>query len=131
MKNIEEELRVNTHLHITAWALAFILFIIVVILNKQGKAKGAKIVQMILRLDYLLILYSGGALLAYYFGGSPMMGEAIFKGLAGIWAIFAMEMISLKTGREEPTKSWWIQLVIAVLLTMVLGFGRLPGGLLP
>ncbi|WP_106498052.1 YisL family protein [Lentibacillus sp. Marseille-P4043] len=118
----------NTHLHVTAWALAFILFIIVVILHKTGKAKGAKIVQMILRLDYLLILYSGGSLLANYFGGSSMMGEAIFKGLAGIWAIFAMEMISLKSGREEPTKSWWIQLVIAVLLTMILGFGRLPGG---
>ncbi|WP_188455265.1 YisL family protein [Virgibacillus oceani] len=120
----------NTHLHITAWALAFILFIVVVILHKQGKAKGAKIVQMILRLDYLLILYSGGSLLANYFGASPMMGEAIFKGLAGIWAIFAMEMISIKMGRNEATKGWWIQLVIAVLLTLILGFGRLPLGLL-
>lgn len=121
----------RTDLHVTAWALAFILFIIVLILNKQGKAKGAKIVQMILRLDYLLILYSGGTLLAHYFGGSSMMGEAIFKGLAGIWAILAMEMISLKSGREEATKSWWIQLVIAVVITMILGFGRLPGGFLP
>ncbi|WP_430787735.1 YisL family protein [Virgibacillus flavescens] len=120
----------STHLHITAWALAFILFIVVVILNKSGKAKGAKIVQMILRLDYLLILYSGGSLLAEYFGGSsPLMGEAIFKGLAGIWAIFAMEMISIKMTRNEAVKSWWIQLIIAVLITVVLGFGRLPGGL--
>lgn len=120
----------STHLHVTAWALAFILFIVVVILHRSGKAKGAKIVQMILRLDYLLILYSGGTLLANYFG-APQMGEAIFKGLAGIWAIFAMEMISLKSGREEATKSWWIQLVIAVILTMILGFGRLGLGFLP
>lgn len=120
----------TTHLHVTAWALAFILFIVIVILNKSGKAKGAKIVQMILRLDYLLILYSGGTLLAAYFDGSQM-GEAIFKALAGIWAIFAMEMISLKSGREEATKSWWIQLVIAVILTMILGFGRLGLGFLP
>lgn len=119
----------STHLHITAWALAFILFAVVVILNKSGKAKGAKIVHMILRLDYLLILYSGGSLLAAYFGGSPMMGEAIFKGLAGIWAIFAMEMIAIKMTRNEAVKSWWIQLIIAVLITVVLGFGRLPGGL--
>lgn len=118
----------NTHLHVTAWALAFILFIVVVILNKSGKEKGAKIVHMILRLDYLLILYSGGSLLANYFGASPMMGEAIFKGLAGIWAIFAMEMVAIKLSRHEATKSWWIQLVIAVLITVILGFGRLPGG---
>ncbi|TMN23073.1 YisL family protein [Lentibacillus cibarius] len=120
----------NTHLHVTAWVLAIILFIAVVILNKSGKAKGAKIVQMILRLDYLLILYSGGTLLSYYFNG-PQMGEAIFKALAGIWMIFAMEMISLKSGREEATKSWWIQLVIAFILTLILGFGRLGLGLLP
>ncbi|ASK60828.1 hypothetical protein CFK37_00705 [Virgibacillus phasianinus] len=118
----------STHLHVTAWALAFILFIIVVLLNKSGKEKGAKILHMILRLDYLLILYSGGSLLANYFGGSPMMGEAIFKGLAGLWAIFSMEMIAIKMPRNEPTKSFWIQLIIAVILTMVLGFGRLPGG---
>ncbi|MFC4559225.1 YisL family protein [Virgibacillus kekensis] len=117
----------NTHLHVTAWVLAFILFAIVVILNKSGKAKGAKITQMILRLDYLLILYSGGSLLAAYFGG-PQMGEAIFKALAGIWAIFAMEMISMKSGREEKTTSWWIQLAIAVILTLILGFGRLGFG---
>ncbi|RYG72607.1 DUF1516 family protein [Lentibacillus lipolyticus] len=120
----------NTHLHVTAWVLAFILFIVVVALNKSGKAKGAKIVQMILRLDYLLILYSGGSLLGAYFNG-PQMGEAIFKALAGIWAIFAMEMISLKSGREEATKSWWIQLVIAFILTLILGFGRLGLGFLP
>ncbi|WP_404451709.1 YisL family protein [Virgibacillus necropolis] len=116
----------TTHLHVTAWALAFILFIVVVILNKSGKEKGAKIVHMILRLDYLLILFSGGSLLSAYFGGSSMMGEAIFKGLAGIWAVFAMEMIAVKMARHEATKSFWIQLVIAVVITLILGFGRLP-----
>ncbi|MDY0396057.1 DUF1516 family protein [Virgibacillus halophilus] len=48
----------------------------------MGKGKGAKILQMILRLDYLLILYSGGALLSWYFknvsgailGGSDSQG---------------------------------------------------------
>lgn len=118
----------TTHLHVTAWALAFILFIIVVALHKSGKAKGAKIVHMILRLDYLLLLYSGGTLLAEYFGGSPQMGEAIFKGLAGLWAIISMEMIGIKMARHEATKSFWIQLIIAVLITMVLGFGRLHLG---
>ncbi|UJL47601.1 YisL family protein [Virgibacillus sp. NKC19-16] len=121
----------NTHLHVTSWVLAFILFAVAYILHKQGKAKGSKIVQMILRLDYLLILYSGGALLANYFSGSAMMGEAIFKGIAGIWAVLAMEMILVKMTRREPTKSWWIQAIIAIVITIALGFGRLPGGFLP
>src|SRR5690625_3833943 len=114
----------NTHLHVTAWVLAFILFIVVLVLHKQGKKKGAKIVQMILRLDYLLILYSGGELLFQYFqldglsGG--MMGEVIVKALAGIWAIAGLEMVCIKTAKDEPTKGWWIQLIIAVLITIIL-----------
>lgn len=120
----------NTHLHITAWALAFILFIVAIILHKQGKQKGAKIVQMILRLDYLLILYSGGSLLANYFGDSPMMVEAIIKGIAGVWVIAAMEMTLGKIKDNDSAKAGWIQLVIAFLITIALGFFRLPGGLM-
>ncbi|MFD2042720.1 YisL family protein [Ornithinibacillus salinisoli] len=120
----------NTHLHITAWGLAFILFAISVVLHKQGNAKASKIVQMILRLDYLLILYSGGDLIANYFSDSPKLGEAIVKGLAGIWVIAAMEMTLAKLKKGKPTKSGWIQLVIALLITLILGFGRLPGGLM-
>ncbi|WP_010093650.1 YisL family protein [Ornithinibacillus scapharcae] len=122
----------NTHLHITAWALALILFIVAIILHKQGKQKGAKIVQMVLRLDYLLILYSGGDLIANYFGGdSPMMVEAIIKGIAGVWVIAAMEMTLGKIKDNDSAKAGWIQLIIALAITIALGFFRLPGGLLP
>lgn len=117
----------NTHLHVMAWVLAFILLAIVVNLNKKGKLKGAKITHMILRLDYLLILYSGGSLLGGYFKGE-MLTEAIIKSVAGLWAIIAMEMISVRGSKGKSTKGAWIQFVIAVLLTLILGFGRLPGG---
>ncbi|SET14376.1 Protein of unknown function [Oceanobacillus limi] len=121
----------NTHLHITAWVLALILFAVAVMLHKQGNAKGSKIVQMILRLDYLLILYSGGDLIANYFGGdSPLMGEAIAKGIIGIWVIAAMEMTLAKIKKDKPAKGGYIQLIIAVILTFILGFVRLPGGLM-
>lgn len=118
----------TTHLHITAWALALILFIIILIM---GRGKGAKVLQMILRLDYLLILYSGGALLSWYFknASGATLGEAIVKGLAGLWVIIALEMISVKTTKRKPAKSWWVQLIIALLITVILGFGRLPLGL--
>ncbi|GAB3790002.1 YisL family protein [Virgibacillus kimchii] len=118
-----------THMHITSWVLALILFIIALVLYNQGKAKPGKILHMILRLVYLLILYTGGDLLAHYFGGGEMgalLPEAIVKGLAGIWVIAAMEMILVKNNKGKPVKSVWIQLIIALLITLILGFWRLP-----
>src|SRR5699024_512202 len=120
----------NTHLHITSWVLAFILLAVVVMLHKQGNAKAGKIVQMILRLDYLVILYSGGDLLAVYFNGEDTF-LAIIKALAGIWVIVAMEMIAVKTAKDKPVGSWWIQFIISVLITLILGFGFLNLGILP
>lgn len=121
------------HLHITAWVLAFILLFIVTAFYKQGKAKPGKILHMILRLDYLLILYSGGSLLTGYieFGAGSHIGELIIKIIAGLWAIAAMEMIGVRTSKGKATKSWWIQFVIVALIAIILGFGRLPYGILP
>ena len=121
------------HLHITAWVLAFILLFIVTAFYKQGKAKPGKILHMILRLDYLVILYSGGSLLTNYieFGAGTHLGELIIKIIAGLWTIVAMEMIGVRTSKGKATKSWWIQFVIVALIAIILGFGRLPYGVLP
>ncbi|WLV25529.1 DUF1516 family protein [Aciduricibacillus chroicocephali] len=124
----------TTHLHITAWALAIILLIITIALYRKGNMKGGKIAHMILRLDYLLILYSGGSLLTYLLThnfsayGSSLVPEVIVKALAGLWVIVAMELIAVKTGKGKSAKGPWIQLVIALIITLILGFGRLPLG---
>lgn len=124
------EMTTNTHLHVTTWVLGLILFVVVLMLHKQGKGKGAKIVHMILRLDFLLILISGVMLLSNYLkhasGGT--LGEVIVKALAGIWVIVALEMITTNTAKGKPVKSGWIQLIIAFLITIMLGFGRLGLG---
>jgi lysylphosphatidylglycerol synthetase-like protein (DUF2156 family) len=117
------------HLHVTSWIVGFILFIVAMILIKQGKAKPAKITHMILRLFYLLILFSGAFLLFSVYLANfqmPLGAEAITKGLAGIWLIGAMDMILVKMGKEKSTKGAWIQFVIALILVMVLGYVRLP-----
>ncbi|ELK45238.1 YisL family protein [Halobacillus sp. ACCC02827] len=116
------------HLHITSWVLALVLIILVVSFTKSGKAKAAKISHMILRLDYLLILYSGGSLFASY---SVYGALVIIKVLAGLWAITAMEMACVKTTKGKPAGIWWGQLVLAVILAIILGFGYLPMGILP
>ncbi|GAB2533264.1 YisL family protein [Gracilibacillus alcaliphilus] len=118
-----------THLHITAWVLGLILLFISYGMYKKGN-KAGKILHMILRLDYLLLLYSGIVMLIQYFDiGGAYMGEAIVKALAGLWVISSMEMILVKASKSKPTKSFWIQLVIGFIIVLVLGFGRLPMGI--
>ena len=115
------------HLHITAWVVAFILLFVVVGFYKQGKKQG-KMLHMILRLDYLLILYSGGSLFAEY---TKISGELIIKIIAGLLAIIAIEMITVKTNKQKSTKTWWIVFVVSALVAIILGFTRLPLGILP
>src|SRR5699024_2356357 len=95
---------------------------------KGGKTKPAKILHMGLRLDYLLLLYSGGSLFASY---SNLGFLVIVKVLAGIWALIAMEMIEVKASKGKPTGSFWTQYIIAVVIAIVLRFGFLPLGILP
>ncbi|KHE66892.1 DUF1516 family protein, partial [Halobacillus sp. BBL2006] len=84
--------------------------------------------HMILRLDYLLILYSGGSLFASYSNYGPLI---IIKLLVGLWAIFAMEMVAVKYKKKKPAAASWGQLIAAVILALILGFGFLPLGILP
>lgn len=121
------------HLHITSWALALILIVLVTLFYKQNKDRLGKIFHMILRVDYLLIIFSGAMLLKDYFVLSIdyNMIELVIKILAGVWVIISLEMISIKTSQKLTTTSWWIQLVIGALIAIGLGFARLPLGILP
>ncbi|MFC7062764.1 YisL family protein [Halobacillus seohaensis] len=118
------------HLHITSWVIAFVLIGLVTTFTRSGNEKAAKISHMILRADYLLILYSGGSLFAEYMGSSQL-GLAVIKLLVGLWIIVAMEMVSVKYKKKKPVAAWWGQLLIAAIIALVLGFGFLPLGLLP
>src|SRR5699024_796467 len=120
------------HMHITSWVLAFILLILVLLFYKQGKEKLGKIFHMILRLDYLLILYTGGSLLGDYFSATiGHTGELIIKVIAGLWAIVSLEMVTVSISKGKSAKTWWIHLIIAAIVAIFLGFARLPLGVLP
>ncbi|MEQ6375440.1 DUF1516 family protein [Bacillaceae bacterium S4-13-58] len=119
------------HSHVGGWSLAIVLILLAVIFLKTGQKKVSKILHMILRLVYVIIIISGGYLYSLYFQGAGNLGEATVKALAGLWVIFSMEMILVKMGKDKPTLSYWIQLIIALAITLVLGFGRLELGFLP
>ncbi|PBB06104.1 MULTISPECIES: YisL family protein [Salimicrobium] len=117
-----------THLHIFSWVLALALLALVSTFLNSGNLKPAKISHMILRLDYLLILYSGGDLFASYSSYGPAV---IIKLLVGIWVIASIEMVAVKKKKGQKVTSWWTQLTISVLLALFLGFVMLPMGILP
>ncbi|GHH98517.1 YisL family protein [Neobacillus kokaensis] len=115
------------HGHVTAWALALILFIVALLLQSGGKAKGAKIVQMILRVLYLLIIATGVGLLFMVSNISVMY---ILKAVVGLWIIGLFEMILSRAANKRRTSVFWIQFIIAWALVLYLGFVELPMSIL-
>lgn len=116
------------HLHITSWVIALALVGLVTTFARSENDKAAKISHMILRADYLLILYTGGSLFASYASYGALI---IIKLLVGLWVIAAMEMAVVKYKKRKPASAWWGQLTVAVVLALILGFGFLPLGILP
>lgn len=119
------------HLHITAWLVAIILLFVVTSLYKKENNRTGKIIHMILRLDYIIVLISGVLLLFEYDTFGSYLGEIIVKVIAGLWTIVSIEMITVRSAKGEAAKGWWIQFVIAALIAILLGFTRLPMGVLP
>lgn len=113
------------HGHITTWVLALILFVVALFLHKGGKEKGAKIIQMILRVLYLLIIGTGVGLLAKY-GFANLSPMLWLKAVFGIWIIGLFEMILGRVANNRRTSVFWIQFVIAWVLVLYLGFEKLP-----
>ena len=113
-----------THAHLSSWVLALILFLIAVVLHKSGKHKGAKIVQMILRVFYVLIFVTG---IMIVFSLTKIGGLYILKSVVGLWVIAAFEMILGKIAKQQNATIQWIQLLIACVLVLYLGFS-LPLG---
>lgn len=110
------------HAHITAWLLAIILFFVALGLNKSGNAKGFKVLQMIIRVLYLLIIVTGVGLL---FSISTISLLYIIKAVVGLWVIAMLELILIRTAKQKKTSVLWIQFIVAFLLVLYLGF-KLP-----
>jgi ABC-type transport system involved in cytochrome c biogenesis permease subunit len=118
----------NTHAHITTWVIALILFIVALGLHNAGKQKGMKVVQMILRLFYLLIILTGALMFFKHQGIDPAFYG--IKALVGIWVIAMFEMILVRMNKGKSTGIFWVQLIIAFIIVLYLGL-RLPLGLHP
>lgn len=116
----------STHLHLTTWIIALILFFIAAV--SANKLTG---VQMALRVFYILIIITGGALflehrdmIAAGNGGSGMTYD--MKVLFGILVIGFMEMILARKNKGKSTGVFWLLFMVVFLVTLYLG---LSGGI--
>jgi len=110
----------NTHLHITTWVVGLILFFIALAI------KNPKVVHMILRVDYLLIIATGVALFikGMDYGEGMLYG---FKFIAGLLVIGMMEMALVKKGKGKPYTTFLVLVFVFFFITAFLGF-KLPMG---
>ncbi len=113
-----------THAHITTWLLALILFFVAIGLHKAGKQRGLKIVQMILRLFYLLIIATGVMMLLSMTAISTMHW---IKAILGIVVIALFEWVLVSTVKGKSVGAAWILFVIAFVVVVYLGL-TLPLG---
>lgn len=107
------------HFHVTAWFVTLVLFFVAIYLQKANKQKPVKILQMVLRLFYLIVLGTGLHLLGAYY---QFQGNALIKGIIGLWVIFCLEFILTRASKGKPTKPFWIQLIIALVLVFYFGY---------
>lgn len=110
----------STHLHITTWVVAIVLFLI-------AAAKPNKGLQMALRLLYILIIITGGALFIEAIDYGQGMDYGI-KFILGILVIGMMEMVLVRKSKDKPTTVFWILFAVFLFLTLFYGF-KLPMGM--
>ena len=113
-----------THAHITTWVLALILFLIAIGLHRANKERSLKVVQMILRLFYLLIIATGVGMLFSISTISPLYW---IKAILGVLVIGFIEMVLINTIKGKSTGVLWTLFVVAFVVVVYLGF-KLPLG---
>ncbi|WP_203332404.1 YisL family protein [Planococcus beigongshangi] len=113
----------TTHLHITTWVIAILLFLAAAFMNPESK--GRKISHMVLRLFYILIIITGLALFIEWSSADPM--QYGIKFLFGILTIGMMEMVLVRSKKQKPVTLFWILFAVFLLVTMFFGF-KLPIG---
>lgn len=114
----------STHLHITTWVIGLILFAVAAIMTHGSK--GRKITHMILRLFYILILVTGGALFFEYSSADAM--QYGLKFLFGLLTIGMMEMVLVRSAKNKSVTLFWILLAVFLFVTLYYGF-KLPIGI--
>lgn len=113
----------TTHLHITTWVVGIVLFLVAAFMHRDSK--GRKIVHMITRLLYVLIIITGLTLFIENSSYDAMLYGLKF--LFGLLTIGMMEMVLVRGKKQKPVTLFWALFAVFLLVTLFLGF-KLPIG---
>ncbi|WP_404334079.1 YisL family protein [Planococcus rifietoensis] len=113
----------TTHLHITMWVVGIVLFLVAAFMHRDSK--GRKIVHMITRLIYVLIIITGLTLFIEHSSYDAMLYGLKF--LFGLLTISMMEMVLVRGKKQKPVTLFWALFAVFLLVTLFLGF-KLPVG---
>lgn len=114
----------TTHLHITTWVIGIVLFLAAAFMANESK--GRKILHMVLRLFYILIIITGLTLFIAHSSADAMLYGMKF--LFGILTIGMMEMVLVRSKKQKPVTLFWALFAVFLFVTMFLGF-KLPIGI--
>lgn len=124
------------HLHLTAIIVSFILFIAVYLMykkNNTAKNKPAFIMHMVLRVFYLIVLFSGIIVYVGNMEGISNAGSHMqygIKALLGILSIGFMEMAIVRLKKNSKKANVLLVVcLIAIIATVIMG-AMLPLGIL-
>ena len=107
----------TTHMHITTWVIALILFFIAALSGKKMKA-----VHMTLRLMYILVIVTGLSLFLEWRDKITESGMNYdMKVLFGILVIGFMEMVLVRKNKGKSVNMFWVLFGIVLLITLYLG----------
>ncbi|BAK17668.1 YisL family protein [Solibacillus sp. FSL W7-1472] len=107
----------TTHMHITTWVIALILFFIAALSGKKMKA-----VHMILRVMYILVIVTGLSLFLEWRDKISESGMNYdMKVLFGILVIGFMEMVLVRKNKGKSVNMFWVLFGIVLLITLYLG----------
>jgi hypothetical protein len=111
-----------THLHITVIVLTILLFLVAVLFQKQGR--DIKILQMVLRFMYLLVIATGTMLFSAVYDISFLY---ILKALLGLGMIGLFEMVLAFGGKRKNSPGLWVSFAGVFIGLLYLGL-KLPMG---
>lgn len=112
------------HSHVSSWILVLLLFSAAFLLHTKGKKKGLKITQMILRVFYVLVLFTG----IYMIILQDFYYMLVIKGILAIGLIYTMEMILVRSSKGtlngKHKQIFWAAFLILLTVVLILGYGK-------
>ena len=124
------------HLHLTAIIVSLILFIAVFAMYKKNNSsdnKPALILHMVLRVFYLLVLFSGIMIYVGNMEGISAAGSHMqycIKALLGILSVVFMEVAVVRLKKHSASANVLLVVTLILIIAAVIMGSTLPLGML-